>query len=693
MTTGTWLRNLIVLCVEAAKRLEMYVCTISCTFHCFALCTIKFLGEKCGLKHWLAGICLLFLPFSLSGASVQDSSSTEWIKVYFNMPADHSVALPGNMSKSRQDLIGTLETLIQTATHSVDLAIYDLEHPRIGQALAEAGKRGVDVRIVTDNYNRTDAGEIDSTMWATLRQGGITSIDDDGDIYRTDGSIADHLLTNSGADMHHKFAVIDAKNDTPDDDHVWTGSTNLTFTGAYNSNNVIIIKDSGIAKAYLKEFEQMWGSGGEMPDAQKARYHKDKKEVGDHTFFVDDTKVEVYFSPINRTGVKPSTSERIVEVIREQVQHDIAFQAFAITPDIPPSRAIWDMSANGDIRLHGIIDPLFYYRYRSNGDIWASTAAKTSNRLILPANEMRKLHHKVMLLDAAHTDPADRAVTIGGSYNFSKNAERNNDENLLIIYSDRITNQFYQDFRGAMRRAQEQSDPPAPPLDPERWYPVEQVSDGSTFLIEVVPGFEYEVEFLGVDVPRIYAGNDSSEFYSSEASDYLRNLISGGDVKLEGPWGSKPQTSYGAFQAYVTLKKDTVIISLNRQLLQYGFGQYESYHAQHPDSVAAFKKYARQAEENKQGIWRHPENIGTKYLRAEMLSEGANPSEAFPININTADQALLELLPGIGPVYARRIIEYRQLNGGFNNIGQLRQINGIGPKTMQKLRPNVITGN
>lgn len=641
-------------------------------------------------RFWFLSICFLSSPLSLYGVVVQDSSSTEWIKVYFNMPADYSSALPGNMSKSSHDLIGTLESLIKSANNSVDLAIYDLEHPRIGRALVEAEQRGVDVRIVTDNYNRMDTREIDSTMWAMLREAGITSIDDDGDIYRTNGRIADHSLTNSGADMHHKFAVIDAENSTPSDDMVWTGSTNLTLTGAYNTNNVIIIKDSDIANAYLKEFEQMWGSGSEMPNARKARYHKDKQEVSDHTYFVDDNKVEVYFSPINRSGTKPSISKRIVQVIDEQVQHDVAFQAFAITPSIPPSRKIWSMSATGEIQLRGIIDPLFYYRYKGNGHIWASSEAKTSNRLIVPANEMRMLHHKVMLLDAAHPDPADQGVTIAGSYNFSKNAERNNDENVLIIYSDRITNKFYQDFSGAMRRAQELSDPPAPPVSSERWYPVEQVSDGSTFSIEVVPGFEYDVEFLGVNVPRIYAGNDSSEYYSSEAADYLRNLVLGGEVKLEGADGSKPQSNYGAFQAYVTLRKDGSVVQLNRRLLQNGFGQYEPYYAQHPDSVRAFKKYASAAEEQKQGIWRQPDRIGEKYLRADLLSDEADPSEAFPININTADQALLELLPGIGPVYAQRIIEYRKENGGFNNIDQLRQISGIGPKRLQKLRPNVV---
>lgn len=47
------------------------------------------------------------------------------------MPADYSAALPNNMSKSSQDLIATLETLIKSANSSVDLVIYDLEH-RIG---------------------------------------------------------------------------------------------------------------------------------------------------------------------------------------------------------------------------------------------------------------------------------------------------------------------------------------------------------------------------------------------------------------------------------------------------------------------------------------------------------------------------------------------------------------------------------
>lgn len=226
---------------------------------------------------------LFFLLFNLSWVHARpqpDTSSVEWIKVYFNMPANHSVTLSGNESNSESDLLHTLEVLIDSASTSVDLNIYDFEHPRIGEALVRARKRGVRVRLVTDNYNRTDGGDIDSVMWEMMASAGIVSIDDDGDVYHADGSIEDNSLTNSGADMHNKFAVIDAESPSPDDDYVWTGSTNLTYTGAYNTNNTIVIKDSEVAARYLEEFEQMWGSDGDMPNPNRARFHKTNGRVG-----------------------------------------------------------------------------------------------------------------------------------------------------------------------------------------------------------------------------------------------------------------------------------------------------------------------------------------------------------------------------------------------------------------------------
>lgn len=58
---------------------------------------------------------------------------------------------------------------------------------------------------------------------------------------------------------------------------------------------------------------------------------------------------------------------------------------------------------------------------------------------------------------------------------------------------------------------------------------------------------------------------------------------------------------------------------------------------------------------------------------------------SYPININTASQAELENLPGIGPVTAQKIIEYRQENE-FLIIEDLQKVSGIGPATFEKLK-------
>lgn len=62
-------------------------------------------------------------------------------------------------------------------------------------------------------------------------------------------------------------------------------------------------------------------------------------------------------------------------------------------------------------------------------------------------------------------------------------------------------------------------------------------------------------------------------------------------------------------------------------------------------------------------------------------------SAARRININTATSSELELLPGIGPAMASRIIEYRKTNGRFRTVEDLDEVKGIGPRTLEKLRP------
>lgn len=69
--------------------------------------------------------------------------------------------------------------------------------------------------------------------------------------------------------------------------------------------------------------------------------------------------------------------------------------------------------------------------------------------------------------------------------------------------------------------------------------------------------------------------------------------------------------------------------------------------------------------------------------------EAASSGSEAPVDLNSADAAALESLPGIGPARAQAIVEWREAHGGFSAAEDLLQISGIGPATFERLRPLV----
>lgn len=67
----------------------------------------------------------------------------------------------------------------------------------------------------------------------------------------------------------------------------------------------------------------------------------------------------------------------------------------------------------------------------------------------------------------------------------------------------------------------------------------------------------------------------------------------------------------------------------------------------------------------------------------------AGETGAALVPLNTADQAALEALPGVGPVLAERIIEWRTTNGGFTTVEELNEVSGIGEKLFAQISPKV----
>lgn len=72
-------------------------------------------------------------------------------------------------------------------------------------------------------------------------------------------------------------------------------------------------------------------------------------------------------------------------------------------------------------------------------------------------------------------------------------------------------------------------------------------------------------------------------------------------------------------------------------------------------------------------------------------AQPTSPASAI-IDLNSATKAQLELLPGIGPALAQRILDHRVKLGRFASVDDLEGVRGIGPKVMAKLRPLVRVG-
>ena len=86
-------------------------------------------------------------------------------------------------------------------------------------------------------------------------------------------------------------------------------------------------------------------------------------------------------------------------------------------------------------------------------------------------------------------------------------------------------------------------------------------------------------------------------------------------------------------------------------------------------------------------------NLAKKVSDGELIAigvpAGPGPSAGGPVNLNTATLEQLQTLPGVGPVLAQRILDYRDQHGGFESVADLQNVSGIGVSRYNDLKNRV----
>jgi competence protein ComEA len=80
----------------------------------------------------------------------------------------------------------------------------------------------------------------------------------------------------------------------------------------------------------------------------------------------------------------------------------------------------------------------------------------------------------------------------------------------------------------------------------------------------------------------------------------------------------------------------------------------------------------------------------TTVRKPESAAAPPEAGRSLKVDINRADRAELMLLPGVGPGLADRILEQRARNGPFDGLASLREVPGMGPATLEKIRPYLV---
>lgn len=327
------------------------------------------------------------------------------------------------------DVANRLATFIRGAQQSLDIAIYDfrLSAPLraiIGGALSERASAGVRIRIVYDADKPAAPDLLAGMDPAPAGTGAFVQ-----------GLGFPWRRIDSQKLMHEKYIIRDAG--TPNGS-VWTGSTNFTDDSwTLQEGNSLILASPDLALAYTRDFDDLWNAGTIVGtgafDAPSATL----------TYAGQPATVQVLFSP----GRGETIDDDIAQIVRG-AQRRVRICSMLLNSG-RLLNALLDVLHAGQVPVDGIYDrtqmasvlqqwqdiPHNHWKIRAIEEIVQSAQLVGKNSTpYSPTGRHDFMHNKILLVD-------DTVIT--GSYNFSRSAELNA-ENILLIQSAALADTYSQ---------------------------------------------------------------------------------------------------------------------------------------------------------------------------------------------------------------------------------------------------------
>ena len=299
-----------------------------------------------------------------------------------------------------------LTNFIDQAEKSIYGALHELDLISVAELLKKKSAQGVYIELLLEERWLEELDNI--AAYEILKSAPNIKVTPD---YRKSGL------------MHNKYIIVDKK-------YVWTGSANWTFNGFFrNYNDGLIIGNTEIAKEYYKNYLHLSNP-----------YFKKRLNKNIYPKVIDLDNQQKITPVFSRFGY--SVTERLNKEIRA-IKKEVKFLIFAFSSQPISQQLITELNAGSEIK--GIFDNSFEsenilenWKYVPFQTLWQAGAD------IKYDNEKAKLHHKAFILD-------NRKI-ITGSFNFSKNAEKNNNENLIVLESKKINAIYQNRFKNLWER-------------------------------------------------------------------------------------------------------------------------------------------------------------------------------------------------------------------------------------------------